>query len=114
MELEFGNKFTKTNGNILIVAPLAVTHQTVKEGQKFGYEVNICRTQEDVRNGLNITNYEMIEHFEPDKFIAIILDESSILKSFTGKYRTLLTEMFKETHYKLSCTATPSPNDTWN
>ena len=112
MELEFGKQVhEKTNGNILIVAPLAVTHQTVKEGLKFGYDVNICRTQEDVKKGLNITNYEMIEHFEPDKFIAIILDESSILKSFTGKYRTLLTEMFKETHYKLSCTATPSPND---
>lgn len=112
MELEFGNQvYLKTGGDILIVAPLAVTHQTVKEGLKFGYEVNICRTQEDVKRGLNITNYEMIEHFEPDKFIAIILDESSILKSFTGKQRTLLTEMFKETPYKLSCTATPSPND---
>lgn len=112
MELEFGKQVhLKTDGDILIVAPLAVAHQTINEGLKFGYKVNYCRTQTDVKKGLNITNYEMIEHFEPDKFIAAILDESSILKSFTGKQRTLLTEMFKDTPYKLSCTATPSPND---
>lgn len=112
MELEFGNQVhIKTGGNVLIVAPLAVAPQTVEEGKKFGYKVNICRKQEDIKEGINITNYEMLEHFEADKFQAIILDESSILKSFTGKYRNLLIDMFKNTPYKLSCTATPSPND---
>lgn len=112
MELEFGRQVhLKTDGDILIVAPLAVAPQTVREGIKFGYEVNICRKQSDVKKGINITNYEMLEHFEPDKFTGIILDESSILKSFTGKYRNLLVENFKDTPYKLSCTATPSPND---
>lgn len=112
MELEFAKQVhIKTGGKALIVAPLAVAHQTVMEGRKFNYEVNICRKQEDVKTGINITNYEMIEHFNPDEFQAIILDESSILKSFTGKYRTLLIEMFKDTPYKLSASATPSPND---
>ncbi|MSU01904.1 helicase-related protein [Tissierella pigra] len=112
MELEFAKQVhIETGGNTLIVAPLAVAHQTVVEGRKFNYQVNICRKQEDVKTGINITNYEMIEHFDPSKFQAIILDESSILKSFTGKYRTLLIEMFKDTPYKLSASATPSPND---
>lgn len=112
MELEFGKQVhIKTGGDVLIVAPLAVAPQTVKEGEKFGYEVSICRKQEDVKPGINITNYEMLEHFDQSKFEAIILDESSILKSFTGRYRTILIDMFKDTSYKLSCTATPSPND---
>ena len=112
MELEFAKQvLNKYGGKVLIVAPLAVAPQTVREGIKFGYDVNICRTQEDVKEGINITNYEMLEHFKADEFIAIILDESSILKSFTGKYRNLLIELFKDTPYKLSCTATPSPND---
>lgn len=112
MQLEYGHQVHKrTGGDVLIIAPLAVVNQTVREGNKFGYKVNICRKQEDVKEGLNITNYEMIEHFKVDQFIAVVLDESSILKSFTGKYRTLLIDMFKNTQYKLSCTATPAPND---
>lgn len=73
--------------------------------------VTHCRSQEDVRPGLNIANYEMLHKFDPDKFIAIVLDESSILKSFTGKVRTQIIEMFRDTPYKLACTATPAPND---
>jgi len=112
VELEYGNQvYLYTGGDVLIVAPLAVTSQTVQEGAKFDFTVNPCRTQVDVKPGLNITNYEMIEHFDPDKFACIILDESSILKSFDGKYRTMLIEMFRNTPYKLSCTATPAPND---
>lgn len=112
MQLEYGYQVHKhTGGDILIVAPLNVSHQTIQEGRKFGYDVNLCRTPADVKPGLNITNYEMVEHFNPDKFIGIILDESSILKSFNGAYRTMLIEMFRNTPYKLSCTATPSPND---
>ncbi len=112
MQLEWAHQVHKKTGkDILIVAPLAVTDQTVREGIKFGYKVNICRKQEDAKKGLNITNYEMLEHFRAEKFIGIVLDESSILKSFTGKYRNLIIEKFKHTPYKLSCTATPAPND---
>jgi len=112
MQLEWANKIHQTtNGDILILAPLAVSRQTVREGIKFGIEVTSCRSQADVVPGVNITNYEMLHMFELDKFIAVVLDESSILKSFTGKVRTQIIEAFKQTPYRLACTATPAPND---
>ena len=103
--------YKHTGKNVLILAPLAVSVQTKREGEKFGIDVNICRTQEDVKNGINITNYEMLEHFNADEFIGIVLDESSILKSFSGKTTKALIEKFKTTEYKLACSATPAPND---
>ena len=112
MELEFAQQVhNHTDGDVLLVAPLAVAHQTVNEGAKFGYSVNICRKQGDVKPGINITNYEMLEHFDESKFAGVTLDESSILKSFTGKYRTMLIDKFQDTPFKLSASATPSPND---
>lgn len=111
-QLEWANQVYKhTGGNVLILAPLAVSKQTKREGEKFGIEVNICRKQTDVKPGINITNYEMLEYFESDEFIGIVLDESSILKSFSGKIRNKIIETFVNTPYKLSCTATPAPND---
>lgn len=101
----------KTDKPVLILAPLAVASQTKNEGTKFGIDVNICRTQVDVLNGINITNYEMIDHFQPELFSGIVLDESSILKNSTGAIRIALTEKFENTPYKLCCTATPAPND---
>lgn len=96
---------------VLIVAPLAVAEQTKREGEKFGYKVKVCRTQDDVQNGINITNYEMLDHFSAEPFGGVVLDESSILKNFTSKIRTQIIDLFENTEYKLSCTATPSPND---
>lgn len=100
-----------TAGNVLILCPLAVAAQTVREGLHFGIEVTQCKTQADVRPGINITNYDRIEHFSPELFVGVVLDESSILKSFQGKMRNLLTNSFSKTPYRLCCTATPSPND---
>lgn len=112
MQLEFAKQVCKhTKGRALVIAPLAVVEQTKKEGIKFGIDVNICRTQDDVKKGINITNYEMLQHFEAPAFDAVILDESSILKSFTSSTRDLLIDMFQKTPYRLACTATPSPND---
>ena len=113
MLLEWANAVHRhTGGGILIVSPLSVVHQTVREAEKFGIcKVNECRRAEDVVNGVNITNYEMIEHFDASVFSGVVLDESSILKSFTGKYKTLLTDMFCHTPYRLLCTATIAPND---
>ena len=112
MQLEFANQVCKhTKGNALIVAPLSVVEQTKKEGEKFGIKVTVCRTGEDVKKGINITNYEMLEHFTARDFICVVLDESSILKSFTSSTRNLLIDMFQMTAYRLACTATPSPND---
>ena len=112
MQLEYASKVCEyAGGDVLIVAPLAVAQQTVREGEKFGIKVNYCRSQEDVVPGITITNYEMLHKFNLDHFVGVVLDESSILKSFTGKVRTQIIESFKETPYRLACTATPAPND---
>jgi hypothetical protein len=100
-----------SKGDVLILAPLAVTEQTKEEGLKFNVDVNLCRTQNDVLPGVNITNYEMLDHFDTSYFAGIVLDESSILKAFTGKVRTQIIDSFRETPYRLACTATPAPND---
>jgi DNA modification methylase len=95
----------------LIVAPLSVARQTIREAKKINIEVNYVRNSELMTNGINITNYEMIENFTPDCAEAIILDESSILKSISGKTRQKLINQFKNIPFKLCCTATPAPND---
>src|SRR5712672_1038125 len=100
-----------TGERTLIFAPLSVARQTVNEGKKIGVEVYYTRSSSDIISGINITNYEMIDHFNFDDFGCIILDESSILKSMTGKIRTKLIEKSKDVPYRLACTATPAPND---
>lgn len=112
MQLEWCEQICKhTNGNALILSPLSVTGQTVEEGKKIGIDVTSCRTQADVSNGINIANYEMLEHFDPGSFNSIALDESSILKAYDGKTRTKIIRSFEKTPYRLACTATPAPND---
>ena len=112
MQLEWANQVHQhTNKPILILAPLAVSKQTKREGEKFGITVQICESHDDVINGINITNYEKLHKFDPSVFCGIVLDESSILKSYTGKFRNQIIESFSKTPYKLACTATPSPND---
>lgn len=100
-----------TSGPVLILCPLAVAEQTVNEGKKFGIEINHVRQPEDVKMGVNITNYERLHLFDEVEFAGVVLDESSILKSFNGKTRQLLTQRFARVNYRLCCTATPSPND---
>lgn len=99
------------NAPVLILAPLAVAQQTKAEGLKCGIDVNIVRKQADCVNGLNITNYEMLQHFEAEHFAGIVLDESSIIKHKDGKTRQMIQDMFEGTKFKLCCTATPAPND---
>lgn len=113
IQLEFAHQVcSRTNGTALIIAPLSVAEQTKREGEKFGIDVTVCRDQIDIKRGMvNITNYEIISHFDPDSFNCVVLDESSILKSFTSTTRNELIDIFGKTEYKLCCTATPSPND---
>ena len=112
MQLEWANQiYQREGGSILILAPLAVATQTQREGEKFHIPVNICESQADVKEGINITNYEKLEKFVANEFIGVVLDESSILKSFTGKVRNTIIDNFRHTPYKLACTATPAPND---
>jgi DNA modification methylase/superfamily II DNA or RNA helicase len=101
----------ETGGDVLILAPLAVAQQTRREGEKFGISVAVARSQSDVRPGITITNYEMLPHFDASHFAGVVLDESSILKSYDGKTRTAITQAFGRTPYRLACTATPAPND---
>ena len=100
-----------TNQPVIIFAPLAVANQTQQEGVKFGIPVNICATQDDVVNGINITNYQKMHHFTDDGWGGIVLDESSILKGLDGKTRKKLNEFAVYIPFRLCCTATPSPND---
>jgi DNA modification methylase len=99
-----------TGGDVLILAPLAVAAQTAREGTKIGVTVTVCRDMDDVRPGINITNYERLHRFAP-RFAGIVLDESSILKAFDGSFRRELTTFAQGIHYRLACTATPAPND---
>lgn len=93
---------------VLIVAPLAVSGQTICEGQKF--DIDIAKYSGGNKQIL-ITNYEQLENIDASLFSGVVLDESSILKNFTGKYRSLIIDKFRDTPYKLACSATPSPND---
>jgi len=111
-QLTWSDQVSKHTGkDVLILAPLAVASQTVKEGEKFGIDVNYCRSQEGVKPGVNITNYEMLDKFDASHFVGICLDESSILKSLNGAFKERIIESFWNTPYRLSCSATPSPND---
>lgn len=96
----------------LLVAPLSVARQTVREAKSIDAEVNYVRSQDQVTGpGLWITNYEMIQGFDPTKFDAIVLDESSILKSVDGKIKSALIDQFQTVPRRLACSATPAPND---
>ena len=111
-QLSFAHEVSKAEGRpVLILAPLAVASQTKREGKKFDIDVNIAEMQADIKPGINITNYEKLDKFDAKHFSGIVLDESSILKSYMGKTKRLICEKFKDTPYKLACTATPAPND---
>ena len=115
-QLEWSKKVIEhINMPVLILAPLAVINQTIKEGVKFGYTVNEideADAETTLEPGIYITNYDNMDNVEASLFGGIVLDESSILKNFQGKTRTQLIDDFRHTPYKLACTATPSPNDT--
>jgi hypothetical protein len=111
MQLEWARRVSDgTGGDVLILAPLAVAHQTAREGRKFGIGVTVCREAADLRPGINVTNYDRLDRFDPAAFVGVVLDESSALKGFGSKLRWALNEAFAETPYKLCCTATPAPN----
>jgi superfamily II DNA or RNA helicase len=112
IELEFARQCAEETGKpSLILTPLAVAGQMVREGQKFGIDARQIREQSQVGDGVMVANYERLPKLDPASFGAVVLDESSILKSFGGKTTTLLCEAFRGTPYKLAATATPAPND---
>lgn len=112
-ELEWSRQVVKeTGGRVLLLAPLAVGHQHVREASRFGYSARFVRGGDEcAAPGVYVTNYESLHKFDDVDFVGVCLDESSILKGIDGKTRKLITERFKNAPYRLSATATPSPND---
>ena len=101
----------RTGSPVIVLAPLAVAPQTKREGEKFGIPVNIAETDADILPGVNVTNYEKLDKFTLSRFSGVVLDESSILKAYTGAVKRQIISAFSETPYRLSCSATPAPND---
>lgn len=104
------NIVRKENRPVLILTPIAVGPQTVREGEKFGIECAISKSGK-VHDGINIANYERLHLFNPADFAGLVCDESAILKSFDGVRRQQITDFMRKMRYRLLCTATPSPNE---
>ena len=112
IELEFARQCAEETGKpSLILTPLAVAGQMIREGQKFGIDARQIREQSEVGKGIMVANYERLPKLDHAAFGAVVLDESSILKSYAGRTRALIQDAFEVTPYKLAATATPSPND---
>jgi hypothetical protein len=112
MELAWGNAVAEAQGGmVLLLAPLAVSAQLLREAHKFGVAARIARSQAECGPGVNITNYQKLPHFDLSAFVGVILDESSILKSEDGHYKAMLIAECAKVPFRLSATATPAPND---
>lgn len=112
MELAWADAVHRETGrDILHLAPLAVSAQLAREAQKFGIAARQVRGQSDCLAGINITNFQKLDHFDLSRFGGVILDESSILKSTDGHYRTRLIQECAKIPFRLAATATPAPND---
>lgn len=103
---------TRTGGCVIIVAPLAVSMQTIREAERCGIKIVRVNEQSEIGDAqIVITNYERLGKFDMTSFVGVVLDESSILKSVDGKTKKAILSGFKSTPYRLTCTATPAPND---
>ena len=113
MQLAWAHQVAQyTKGPVIVLAPLAVSNQTIEEGKKYGIHVEKATPEAPMFGpGIVITNYEQLHKFNPDEFQGIVLDESSMLKGMDGRRRKEVTEFGRHIPYRLSCTATPSPND---
>jgi DNA modification methylase len=107
MQLEWARH---AGDRVLILAPLSVAHQTVREAARWGIDASYCKAM-TAQPGIIITNYERLDAFDAGAFDAVVLDESSILKNYEGKTRTAIIQAFAQTPMRLACTATPAPND---
>lgn len=112
MELVWAHRVAEYTGKpVLAFAPLAMSAQHIREGEKFGIGALLAKIQDDCRNGIFVTNYQKISHFDLPAFGGVVLDESSILKSTDGHYRTRLIDECAQIPFRLAATATPAPND---
>ena len=104
------NVVRHTNKNVLNITPLAVSPQTVAEGEKFGIECTQSRDGK-IRSKITVTNYERLHYFDPADFVGVVLDEAAAIKAFDGKRRKIITRFMAKVPYRLAQTATPAPND---
>lgn len=112
MELVWSDVVAKhTSKPVLLFAPLAVAQQHIREASKFGIDARLVASQSEVKPGINVTNYHKMQHFDLSQFGGVVLDESSILKNESGKYRNQLIEATEQVPFRLAATATPAPND---
>jgi len=112
MQLEWARVLSERKGMpVLILAPLVVAEQTEREAAKFGIHARYSRQGDCTGSGIIVTNYEMLQHFDPSRFCGLVVDESSILKAYDGATRTAIVEFAQRIPYRLACTATPAPND---
>ena len=105
------NIVRKTNGNVLILTPLAVSSQFVSEGKKFGIPVNRLKDGSQIKNGINVINYQRLHYLDPKDWAGVVADEAGILKNFDGQIKRQVIQFLKTVKYRLLCTATPAPND---
>ena len=111
-ELEWGyHAGAASNGRTLILTPLAVARQIESEGLRWGYPIRVIREQEDAGEGINVCNYDRLDRLSPSEFGAVVLDESSIIKNFSGKTTRALIGSFANHQWRMAATATPAPND---
>lgn len=112
IQVEFCSQAAEaTNGRALLLTPLAVAPQIAKEATALGYNARVIRDQSEASDGVNICNYDRLHLIDPDSYGAVSLDESSILKNFSGKQSRALINAFRNTRFRLAATATPAPND---
>lgn len=113
MELAWSDAVARHTGKpVLVFAPLAVASQIVRnEAPKFGIPAKLVKSASDIGDGVNVTNYQKLDHFDVSQMGGIVLDESSILKSTDGHYRTRLIQECASVPFRLAATATPAPND---
>lgn len=111
MQLSWAHELGKLGHRTLILAPLAVAHQTVREGERFGIKCRYAKAGADAKGKIVVTNYERLDAFDASAFDAVVLDESSILKAYSGATKQRLIETFADHRFRLACTATPAPND---
>ena len=108
MQIEWARQVEAETGlQSLILAPLAVAAQSIREGERFGYKIGHVGSSAPIV----VTNYQQLHNVDLEEYGALVLDESSILKSHTGKYRTALIDAAQSIPFRLACSATPAPND---
>lgn len=104
------NVVRHANRPVIVLAPLAVSHQLVREAEKFGVEAHRS-TDGRPRPNITVTNYERLKSFDPDDYAGAVLDEASVVKHWAGATQKALTRFLSKMPYRLLCTATPAPND---